>query len=93
MAASSEAQRGPPPSVSVTAKLAKQSMKTSPAVLASAPRSAGYSIRRKTWALRMPSWLARRQLSPGTASSPASRVRAAKGMLKKTWAIKMPPRP
>jgi hypothetical protein len=93
MAASSDAQRGPAAERERDGEAGEAEHEDEPAVLARAARKAGNSIRRKTCALRMPSWLARRQLSPGTASSPASKVRAAKGMLKKTWAINMPPRP
>ena len=57
---------GPPPSVSTTVKLVKQSMNTSPATPGMTWRSSGHSISRNIWPDDMPSWLASRQVSPGT---------------------------
>ena len=76
---------GPPPSVSTTAKLVKQSMKTMPATPGSTCRSSGHSIRRKTCREFMPSWVARRQVSPGMAPQTGSSSRVASGRLKKAW--------
>ncbi len=86
MASSTVVARGPPPSVSATAKLVRQTRKITIAAPGSVARSIGRSMLRLMSDALIPSEAASRKRSAGTDCQPCNRNRVASGRLKKTWA-------